>query len=265
MSILLAATGVGVTAPEPVTPLALSSSTNIVFDGNSITAPFLVEGMADSLVVALGSARNGAAITHAATPGDNWGKMRDQADAIDALWNPSATSNVLIINEDTNEVWGGLSVEQVLTKRQQYIDRIRSVHPWVIVLWGTMPRGKNSEANHLLYNARLIEIDNWTTDNWTTMGIHGWVPIRDIPMYAHDGSDDDDFRAFQLPIGWTETDVYNPAPISDYTNWLAGGWVHPAAGVLPGVDGLHPMGTGKRAVAAKIADALTDGSLPATP
>ena len=134
-----------------------------------------------------------------------------------------------------------------------------ALHPWIILLWGSIPRGHADETTYpgdAALNAAMMEVDAHMAANWADMGAHGWVDVRaGTPMFDHDGTDPTQFAAYQS--AWAES-----PPSGGGWNAVDLGWTHPKDGTFP--SGTTP-GTGKRAIAAAIAAALTDGRLPAAP
>lgn len=252
------ATSEGGTPPAP-NYLVLSPSVNIVFDGDSITDDFLATGM-DTLVserLTMLGKLNGASISNSGglgVPGQTWADMRTTSADLAAAWIPGKT-NVLVAGETTNSVFNtGRSAAQTISDASAYIAMAAGMHPWIILLWGTIPRGHADEATYAgeaANNTTLISVDTYMQANYTTIGAHGYADVRSgTPMFDHNGSNAASFVAYQS--------YWNEAP-PNVSSWSTLGWVHPKDGVFP--VGSTP-GTGKRAIAAKIATAI--GLLPAT-
>lgn len=249
----LLATGAGtggVVGGAASVPLVLSSAVNIVFDGDSITNDFLASGL-DALVKerldAL-SARNGATLSingGLGINGQTWDAMLVNRADLDAAWVDGKT-NVLIVAETTNSVFvDGRTAAQTITDAQFYLSSIRATHLWNILLWGTIPRGWGDETGHpgeVAKNTAMATVDAYMAANYVDMGARGYVEVRTgIPQFNHNGSSAASFSAYQST--WNET----------------GPWVHPTDGTFP--SGATP-GTGKRAIAAKIVDALLTMTIP---
>ena len=255
MSILLAATGGGGSAYVP-DPLVLSPAVQVVFDGNSITA----RGMDAAVSLALGPDRNGASISTnggIAIHGQKWIDMANAHADVTAAWDDTKAYHVLVVNETTNSIRaGGTNTAQTIADAQTYLDAVLAEKPWVVLIWGTVPAGHANAVDfpeEFVENDTMLEVDAYMAANYRAMGAHGYVDVRSgVPQYDHDGRDIEIFRAYAST--WAEQE--------NTSEWAPSGWVHPAMGVDPGPG---EPGTGVKVIASRIADALSNGSLPATP
>lgn len=236
---LLAAAG-AVDAPvdPPVDPgpTKLPADLSMTFDGNSISAGNNTpEPLLYYVVEYLNSigALNSANVHTVAIGGQRWVEMSAAHADVDAAWEPSRT-NVLIAGEDCNSVFqGGKSTAQVLQDTRDYYAVVKAAHPgWKILMWGNLPRGGlSSDAAN---NDSLIALNDYWRNNWQAEGIDGWVDMRTIPQYDHDGTTTEAFTAYA--DAWSET---------------APAFVHP-------LEGTYADNTGARAIARKIAIAMID-------
>lgn len=239
--------------------LVLSPAVNIVVDGNSITNDFQATGLDDLIRARLDTLglRNGATITTGGGLGINGQTWRDatasNADLL-AAWQPGKT-NVLIAGETTNSILTfGATVAQTIADATAYL-AAAAARSWIILLWGSIPGGRADEASmpgQAQRNRDMIAVDQHMASHYREMGAHGYIsPRAGCPMFDHDGSDPARFAAYQA--AWNEAPPWSTGQ---------GGWVHPKDGDWPTASA---PGTGKRAIAAGIATAVTDGTLPATP
>lgn len=240
MSFLLAAAGPA-TAPQPApAKIVWNNTVNLHVDGNSIYAPWGSKGM-DQVIFeetpTIGT--SGATRTNTAIAGQSWQDMIDNPADTDNAWVEGKT-NVLLLSETHNTIASkNKTATENIQLARQYIAARRAKHPWIILLVGTIPAGGNPDTltpggviTWGTANSRFTETDAYMAANYQDMGVHGYVDLRSIPMYNHDGSTIAAFTAYAA--NWTET----AAPY------------------------VHPNNGGKIPMAQKIGAALLD--LPAT-
>ena len=251
MMLLTAVGGGG--APSPWVPPAfpLVPTSQIVVDGNSISAN---HGLVPTLAELL-STRLPVQCASTAISGQTWqGMLADHAD-VDAAWDDQATNHALVVNETTNSIRTGRSVADTKQDITDYFEAVRSAHPWVIVAWSALPVGHADEGAYpgeIVKNAGIVEINDWMSANRKALGIDTWLDARAIPQYGHDGSNPAAFEAYQA--GWQEVP---PSAL-----WEMFGWLHPTTGAWPTTGN---AGVGKAALAGMIASAFESGQVPAVP
>lgn len=244
MSLLaaLAATASPEPLPDPP-PAQLPANVNLVFEGNSISNGYPTgTTMAGYVAEALGTeAANGAAFTSVAQDGHNWTMLLANHADVDAAWDPDADYNVLVVGEDTNSVNTDRTFSQIRQDARDYYAAVTAAHPWIILMWGSVPQSVGTTPQILSRNANLVLLNDYWRENWESEGLAGWVDMRaDCAMYNHDGSSYAYFSAYAA--GWAESDP-------SFT-------IHPAAGALDNDLGL-------RAIARRIAVALRSIEWPA--
>ncbi|MGQ4553257.1 hypothetical protein ACUIAJ_03880 [Dermabacteraceae bacterium CCM 9519] len=264
---LLAAQSASPDSAEPSEPgaptaLPLAPSTQILVDGNSISAGHIaIATLADTLTEALGADSGGARIESVAVNGQTWADMlakKDDPGDLTETYRPAYTHHLIIANETTNSIRLGASVEQTKQDITAYFGYLAETYPAAVVLaWPALPAGHADAATYPQepgHNAAIVEINEWMRANLAALSIDAWVEVRaGHPQFDHDGSAAEKFQAFA--DGWQES------PPSKNL-WPKFGWLHPAIGKFPAAA---DKGRGKRAIAAALARALTSGEVPPAP
>lgn len=252
---LLACLGDGPATPSSA--LRLGPDVSIAIDGTSIAddtsgAP----GMDDLIGQHLGALLAGATISTgggAGTNGQNWRDMYAAPADVDARLTPGR-HNILVCDGTINSVSSGRTYAQTLDDARRYIAARRAAGWDAVLVWGSHPHGHGDYAGtsaatmtaEAAINATSAAVDAYMADpaHWDDLGVDGFVDVRVIPQYAHDGTTAAAFQAYQS--AWWE------APPSTVA-WPTLGWIHPLVGTWPSGGSL---GTGKRAIAALIGDVL---------
>lgn len=170
-----------------------TTALNVAVDGNSHYAQWVANAI--DTVGDFATLMTASSATHGnvAIPGQAWLDMALNAADIDALWSPSRT-NVLVIGETTNSVFGGstgspirTTRDQVIQDAQRYIAARRAAHPWIILLCGTIPRG--GTVDYAAQNALAKDCDDYMAGNFRDMGAHAYCDLRADPYFDGTGTD----------------------------------------------------------------------------
>lgn len=109
--------------------------------------------------------------------------------------------NVLVLHEWHNQIAGnidaGMTAAQAFDLGKAYLaqyvqDRL-DLHPWKILLTGSLPAGGSSAW--VEKNATLADTDTWSQANHRSLRCHGWAGYRHITPLAVTGNTASDFSA----------------------------------------------------------------------
>lgn len=181
--------------------LALDSTLNVVCDGNSITTNW--PGSADApptiASLLLPKLPAGAVTKDLGIAGQTWDNMATTATDVDAAWIPGRT-NILIAMETTNSVAiGNQTGAQAWASCKAYLNRVLSVHPWKIVLCGSLPR-KIYVGGPVQWETYMREFDALARAGFRAAGAHVFCDFRtgDSPF----NHDQDPYRFIEQPTIW---------------------------------------------------------------
>ena len=222
-----------VVEPTPLLPWDGSVPINLVIDANSHYADWVYSPI--QLVAPLSNlvSASGASTRNFAVPGQAWSDMRLNASTTDAAW-VEGKKNVLVCGETTNSIFGGTSGapvrttrEQVISDAQQFIAGRLALHPWIVLLCGTIPRG--GTPAFAAKNALAESCDDYMAANFRDMGAHAYCDFRADPWFDNDGTS-----------------------INSTNVWMG----VPNLSVESTPEYIHPMGAARGAFAGRIATAL---------
>lgn len=241
--------------PTPAPRFPLDGTGQVIVDGNSISAnhgsrPTLANLLAERL------GGDGLLVTNAATNGETWQIMVEGGEITPAQRRDTNRPFLAVVmNETTNSIRTGRGVESTQQDILDYTAMIRATWPWaVIIAWPALPVGHGDDTAYPLdrdRNHQITQINDWMAANQSELSIDVWADLRTaIPQYNHDGNEPEPFRAYAT--AWQEQE--------GSTSWQQFGWLHPDTGTWPTTG----PGTGKRAIAAHLAELFATGQIPAT-
>jgi lysophospholipase L1-like esterase len=158
------------------------AKTNIVCVGNSLTHGDGGDGVTGDYPHQMSAlpALNGISAINAGVSGARTIDMiGQQATNVDAHWDATKATNVLIIWEGTNSIADGASAATAYAQMITYIANILAVHKWVIVLMTCLPRENSAGQTQTdAWNASLDSYNALLVANYRSMGAKGLVNIR---------------------------------------------------------------------------------------
>lgn len=163
-----------------------SANTNVVWHGNSLVAGNGASG-GQTLPVQVAArapmAGSGAATSNFGVNGQNLDGMLSTAPGtVDAAW-VSGKTNVLIMWEVTNSVFGTLkTASQTQTLITNYVAARKAAHPWSVLYLTTIPRcaGGNvtDQTSRDNLNGIMTTVDAYVRANYKSMGIDAVCDVR---------------------------------------------------------------------------------------
>ena len=178
--------------------LSIGSTTNIVWDGNSLfvgTPGANGNGVpvkTEEIAPIVGS---GASTTNVAVGGQTW-RMMDGLDGgssadVDAAYDSEASANILIAWETTNAVWAGRTGQQCYDDAAAYIaNRLATNGGWRIVMLTALPR-----LGSVAQCGRLVDFNDLAKAGYRSIGVDVLVDVRGTGVFDFLGTDVSQFAA----------------------------------------------------------------------
>ena len=171
-------------------------TSKISYDGNSLltvqgttggqTVPVQAAGIAPLIGAAYGSVAIGGQTTRV-MDGLDGGSSAD----VDALFDATKTTNILVVWEFTNSIYYSSGVDGAALAMKNYIANRLAAHPtWKIILLGTLPRYQTGNDNIAGLNASLLAINTRAASLYAEWGAAAFIDVRppggpfDLPDFS---------------------------------------------------------------------------------
>lgn len=187
--------------------LTFNSSVRVTVDGNSIYAGFSTGTIASLL--AARSSISGATFVNTAISGQTWADMNTTATDVDTSTATSGVVNILVCAEGTNSVdpaKTGLNAAGVVSAVTTYITARKAANSKLyVLLCSALPRDPNHASAFAMNNALNIS-DATFLANPAAVGANGYVNMRNIPAFGHNGLVVANYTAYAS--AWADAPTY---------------------------------------------------------
>ena len=206
-------------------PLAVGAGLNptrvaMTADGNSLLAVSVSPEVLPDLA-AMAPINDRLVITNVARAGQTFRQMIATATDIDGAWEEGKT-NILIVGEATNSIFNppGRTGAQTIADCIEYINARLALHPWEIIILGTIPRNSYLDPVKTAAQGELdmLEFNAYMKANWAALGVAGYVDMRQAggPFTFTDTENNNRYATY-----YTDRTHLNPAGQLIYARFIA--------------------------------------------